>query len=734
MEMAAVSQKHQHKSRKPMFSQQWYRVADLKPRLVQHVYISRQEFRAQEWFILRHHLEGRFHRIPRSAYAVVQLMDGHTSMDAIWKSVCMAMPDQAPTQDDIIELLGRLYQQNLVHSDKMPDIAELQSRFSKQRRARWQQQLKNPMAIRIPLWNPERFLERTRWLSKIFSPAGLLLWSVLMSYLLINSSIHWNELTRNFADRLLAKDNLILMAVIYPFIKLLHEMAHAYAVKRWRGQVNEMGLMFLVFIPVPYVDASASITFTSKYRRMVVSLAGIMMELAIAAVAMWVWLHTSDPLIHSLAFNALVITGVSTLLFNGNPLLRFDGYYALADFLELPNLYQRSQQYFRYLAGRYIFHLKDPVFHAQTAERRWFLFYAVAAWIYRLLVSFGIALFVAQKFFIIGFILAVITIYGLLLKPLVNQLKQLITQSRYYGQRGRILTIAAVLGALLTAVVLLLPVPYRTVIQGVTWAPEHSHVRAQTEGWFEQLLTPSGTEVKTGQSLIQLQNNDIKADRDDYKAKVKVLEARLQRARSRDRSEGQIIEQELNHNRGVLQRLNERLDKLRITSPADGQWLVIKAQQLPGRYIQRGELLGYVLKPGDLSVLAVADQTQINAIRSKVTAIHIRPASDLTQSWPAQLKRLVPEATKQVPHPALSRNGGGYIDIDPGLNQPHQNPSSVPSMQAFESLFQLQFESQQPLPLRLGERVYIRISHPDEPLFYRWWRDLRRVFLAELDM
>ena len=724
-----------HKSRKPMFSQQWYRIADLKPRLVQHVYISRQEFRGQEWFILRHHLEGRFHRIPRPAYAVVQLMDGHTSMDEIWKAVCLAIPDQAPTQDDIVELLGRLYQQNLIHSDKMPDIAELQSRFSKQRRSRWQQQLKNPMAIRIPLWNPEKFLERTQWLAKIFSPAGLVLWSALILYLVINTVIHWSELTQNFADRLLAADNLVLMAVIYPVIKLLHEMAHAYAVKRWRGQVNEMGLMFLVFIPVPYVNASASITFASKYRRMVVSLAGIMMELAIAAVALWIWLHTSDPLIHAFAFNALVITGVSTLLFNGNPLLRFDGYYALADFLEIPNLYQRSQQYFSYLFGRYIFGLKDSVFHAQNSERRWFFFYAVSAWIYRLFVSFGIALFVAQKFFIIGFILAAITIYGLLLKPLVNQLKKLFSQSKYYGKRARILTISALITGLLAAFVFLIPMPYRTVIQGVTWAPEHSYVRARTEGWFEQLLTPSGSQVNKKQPLMRLRNHDILADRDDYIAKVKMLEARLKRAQSRDRSEALVIQQELSHNRSVLKRLNSRLTKLVSVSPSDGLWLVLNAEQLDGRFIQRGELLGYVLKPGDLSVLAVADQTAINAIRGRVTAIDIMPVSNLDLSWPASLKRLVPEASKLVPHPALSRNGGGTIEIDPGLSK-NKNDQSVSGteMQAFENLFQLEFQSKRPLPLRFGERVYIRLSHPDEPLFFRWWRNLRRVFLSELDM
>jgi putative peptide zinc metalloprotease protein len=730
--MVAVKDSSQE-LRKPMFSQQWYRVADLKPRLVQHVHISRQTFRGQEWFILRHHLEGRFHRIPRSAYALVQQMNGHRTMDEIWKSVCLAMPDQAPTQDDIVDLLGRLYQQNLILSDKMPDIAELQKRFTKQRRSKWQQQIKNPMAIRIPLWNPERFLQKTLFMTHIFSFPGLIIWLLMMVYLLINVGIYWPELSQNFSDRVLAADNLVLMAVIYPFIKLLHEMSHAYAVKRWRGQVNEMGLMFLIFIPIPYVNASASITFENKYRRMIVGMAGIMTELAIASVALWIWIHTSDPLIHSFAYNALLITGVSTVLFNGNPLLRFDGYYSFADWLEIPNLYQRSQQYIGYLYGRYLMGLKDSVFHSAKGERPWFFSYAIAAWIYRVFISLGIALFVAQEFFIVGMILAAITLYGLLLKPVINQLQQLFTKSKYQGKRMRILAITGGIVGLLMAFIFLVPMPYRTVIQGVTWAPEASHIRAGSEGWFEQLQQSSGTQVDKDQALMRLSNSEIEADRQDYLGKIKVLETRLQRAKSRDRSEGPIILQELEHARTVLEEIEFRIDHLMIKAPREGQWLAMNSDQLQGRYIQRGELLGYVLQPNDLTIKAVADQAAINAIRQNVTKIELRPASNIDKIIPATLKRQIPEASKIVPHLALTSTGGGDFEIDPAFTE-QGSSGTVEAVRTFENLFQLEFSTQEPSSLRLGERVYIRLQHKDEPLFWRWWRDLRRVFLAELDL
>ena len=106
-------------------------------------------------------------------------------------------------------------------------------------------------------------------------------------------------------------------------MKALHELGHSYAVKRWGGEVHEIGIMFLVFMPVPYVDASESAGFQSKWQRAFVGAAGILVEIFLASLALFIWLNAEEGLVRAFAFNVMLIGGVSTLFFNGNPLLRF---------------------------------------------------------------------------------------------------------------------------------------------------------------------------------------------------------------------------------------------------------------------------------------------------------------------------------------------------------------------------------------------------------------------------
>ena len=166
--------------------------------------------------------------------------------------------------------------------------------------------------------------------------------------------------------------------------------------KVWGGEVREVGLMMLVLFPVPYVDASAASAFPSKWRRAVVAGAGIMAELAIAAAAILVWAAAEPGLVRAAAFNAALIGGVSTLLFNGNPLLRFDGYYVFADLVEIPNLAQRANRQVFHLIKRHAFGLSESA-SAVTArgEAPWLVIYSVAAFIYRFFIVLGIALFIA---------------------------------------------------------------------------------------------------------------------------------------------------------------------------------------------------------------------------------------------------------------------------------------------------------------------------------------------------
>jgi len=128
-------------------------------------------------------------------------------------------------------------------------------------------------------------------------------------------------------------------------VKALHELGHAYALKHWGGEVHELGLMFLVFLPVPYVDATGSASFGQKWQRALVGAAGIIVELLLSAIALFIWLNAEEGLVRAFAFNVMVIGGVSTVFFNGNPLLRFDGYYILSDLVEIPNLGDRSKRY-----------------------------------------------------------------------------------------------------------------------------------------------------------------------------------------------------------------------------------------------------------------------------------------------------------------------------------------------------------------------------------------------------
>src|SRR4030095_8480768 len=135
---------------------------------------------------------------------------------------------------------------------------------------------------------------------------------------------HWSELANSAPERILALDNLVLLWIVFPIVKLAAELGHAYATKLQGGEVHELGVMLLVLSPIPYVDSSAANRMRSKWRRALVGLAGVTVEIFLAALALYVWLAVEPGLVRAAAFDVMVVAGVSTLLFNLNPLLRYD--------------------------------------------------------------------------------------------------------------------------------------------------------------------------------------------------------------------------------------------------------------------------------------------------------------------------------------------------------------------------------------------------------------------------
>ena len=709
-----------------LFSPSWYRIAEVKPRLRSHVRIYRHYYRKRLWYVVQDAVTGKQHRFSPAAYSLIGLMDGSLTLDQIWHQAGRALGDDMPSQDEVVRLLSQLHKAGVVQGDVAPDIAELYKRSIQERRAKLFAVLKSPLAVKIPLWDPEVFLNRTRWISSLlFNPVVAVIWLWCIAWALTQAAVHWDTLTENLADRVLAAENLLLLWLVYPVVKLIHEFGHAYAVKRWGGEVHEMGLMFLIFVPIPYVDASASTAFESKYRRMLVASAGILLEMLTAAVAMAVWIRVEPGATRAIAFNVMMIAGVSTLLFNGNPLLRFDSYYVLADWLEIPNLGGRGNKQLGWWLRKHLLGVKDQESPAYSVgEGRWMVGYAITSFCYRLFITFTIALFVASKLFVVGILLACWSLFTVLIKPFYSILRYLTMDSVMREKRGRVVLVCSTGLVILAGLLFIVPFPKLTSAQGVLWAPEESRLSVGSNGFIDRLLVDQGSQVTRGTALLSSSNPDLEARIQQQSAQLKELLVRYRAVLAQSPVQARLIGEEVVQVRAELNRSLQEQDALTIRSPVDGTFQLTLTKDPQGRFLPRGTLLGYVLQPGEYLVRVAVDQDSVQDVREDTQQLEVRIAEQYADSLSASLVSEVPSAQKVLPGAALSVEGGGLFAMD---------PKSQDKPQAFESFFLFDLQLSQAPAHRIGERVYVRFEHSPEPVGYRIYRAIRRVLLRELE-
>ena len=223
----------------------------------------------------------------------------------------------------------------------------------------------------------------------------------------------------------------------------------------------------------------------------------------------------------------MLIGGISTLLFNGNPLIRFDGYYILGDAIEIPNLSRRAAQYYGYLAKRYLFGLREactPV--TASGESFWFLTYGLCAPVYRVGILLTIVLFVVDKFLIVGVLLGLLAISMQILYPIAKQLGFIFKDRELEGHRFR--AIAVVSGFLAIAIFGLgfTPAPSSTYAQGVVWLPEQSQVRAPADAFITGVSTKTDVPVEPGQVLFHTEDPLMEAEVLTLEWEIRALEAR----------------------------------------------------------------------------------------------------------------------------------------------------------------------------------------------------------------
>lgn len=712
----------------PMLSNVWYRVAALKPRLRTHARLHRHLYRGQLWYLLQDPASGRVHRFTPAARLVIAAMNGQRSVEELWKLAGRHLGEDAPTQDELIQLLGQLHAADMLQSDVSPDVAEVFARGEQNERSRLARSYANPMAVRIPLLDPERFLDRFQRLTAFFwGRWGALIWLAVVVPALVLIPPHWTDLTHNFSDRVLAVENLLALWLVFPVIKALHEFGHASATKAGGGEVHDMGIMLLVLIPVPYVDASAASAFRSKYRRALVGAAGMLVEVFLASIAFYIWLASEPGVVRAIMFNVMLVAGVSTLLFNGNPLLRYDAYYILTDLIEMPNLASRALRYLGYLLERYLLRIDDaesPV--ATPGEKTWFVFYGIASSIYRVLVTVTIALFIAGKFFLIGVLLALWGLVSMAVVPIVRGMRFLMDDPQVRQKRDRAMTIMAGLGVALVLAIFVIPMPFRTQASGVIWLPDRAMVRAGADGFVGKLLVAPGTRVKKGDPLIESYDPALTAEVRQDKARVAELQARYTSDFVADRAKAQITREQLRAASDTLAYARSRVDGLIARAATNGVFTVPDAGDMPGRFYHEGDLLGYVIERTHPLARVVVSQGDVDTVRLATTRVEVRLAEDPDNIFVGQIVREVPAGDADLPSKALATAGGGNIASDP------RDPRGRKTL---DRMFQLDVALSAGSGITVyGERAHVRFTHPMEPLAMQWYRSIRQLFLMRFNV
>lgn len=701
-----------------VFSDQWHLVSGLKPKLRQNAVLHRHLYRNEVWYLLRDETSGQFHRFSEHTYQIIGLLDGRFTLNQIWELACEKLGDDMPTQDEVIELLQKLYQANALSSDVDVDIERFIRRQETHVNQKALKKWATPFGIKVPLFQPQKILDQYDFIGKLFFNKKFLILMLILWVVGLDLTVtHWQALTHNLTDRLLAPDGLLLMAVIYPLIKIVHEFAHAFAVTKYGGKVHEMGVMLLVFFPVPYVDATAANGFASKYRRMLVAASGILAELTIASLALMVWSLAEDGGVKAIAYYVAVTAGVSSLFFNGNPLLRFDAYYVLADALELPNLAQRANQHLGYLFKKFLLRLPNQLSVTEKLDEAWiFTIYGIAAFIYRIVVFIGIGLFVAKSYWFLGVVMVIWAGSVTLILPAYKSWQKLLQTKEVKQYPGHFwLHFLSVL-VFCVGLFVWIPFPYVSNLQGTIPANQSYGLKASGEGELVNWNVQNGDVVHKGQVLAVLDDEKLTVEIDKLKAHLLEVKAK-EVAATNDVMKRQWLMEERKLLRSNLDEKLQQLAEKTIIATQAGIWINPKIKL--GTYIKRGSILGYINPKTSNEVFALVPEQDISLIDPQAN-VSIRLASQPLVSYPSELVSISPSASNELISPILAKSAGGNIVLD----ETQQNKTLVNYIKVVFKLRDNQVVS------NLEERLYIVIEHPAEPLIYRIVRFIRQNFLA----
>ncbi|MCA9297909.1 MAG: PqqD family peptide modification chaperone [Phycisphaerales bacterium] len=705
-------------SERPTFSPFWHRVRAMKPRLRPHVQITRQHYRGRRWHVVHDPASNQFYRLNPIAHEFVGMLDGSRTVEDTWKISLEKHGDEAPTQNEVIQLISQLYNANLLAVEASPETEQLLRRGRERLKQKIAQQAIGIMYFRIKLFNPDRYLS---WLEPLLrpmiGPVGFLVWLAVCLVTLFQVVVpNFGTLTSNW-ENVLDPSNWGWMILVFIVTKAIHETGHGVICKRYGGQVPEFGLMLLVLFPAPYVDASSSWSMASKWRRIAVAAGGMLFELFVASIACWVWVFTrsdtgDQPLITQIAYNAIFTASVSTVLFNANPLMRFDGYYMLSDLLEVPNLMQRSMNQLKYFFQKHVYRMPNPTPPTTVPAETVILYiYGIGAMCYRIFLFFSITLYVMGKLFAIGLVLAVWTGAMWFILPVGKFVHWLGSSPNLVDRRAR--TIGLTVAMIVVAFVLVgvIPVQDRRRATGVVESMVRSGIYFGEDAFVTEVHHRPGDLVHAGDPIVTCDSPELRAMAALASLQLEEAEIKAREAESSSAAEAKVAVQRVATLESQVQYYDQQLARLVVAAPHDGYLVGRDPEMLLGAFVRKGDPLLEVVDTSEIRVVALLEQHEAAwhfDIGRERYAVEMRRHAVVDEIIEGEVVEVVEAGQHELPHASLGFGGGGHIETDPrdesGMfaRQPQFVMRIVPHL-----------ATSTPRP---GERVALRFTLPSRPV------------------
>ncbi len=647
-----------------IFHESWYRLAESKITLRASVRVHRQVYRGVLWYVLYEPFTNQYYRLPQGAYEFISKLSSRKTVGEVWNDLLNSGMENVPSQGEVIEMLSQLYQSNMLLYEGVDDGMMLFDRNKKKVQKKVKATLLNIFFLKVPVFDPEFMLRRLKWLINILLSVPFALVWLAAIIVAAKYGIENFDTLKDQTHGFLSPSNIGWVYVCTVIVKLLHEFGHSAVVKKYGGEVHTVGVMFMLLAPLPYMDASASWSFRKKWHRVFVGAGGMLFEFFIAAVALILWANLGGGILKALAYNVFIICSVSTVLFNINPLMRFDGYYILTDLLDMPNLQQRSVSHLKYLLERYVFRKYDAENVAESWNERFvYTFYGIASAIYRFFLFAGLVIAISEHYLILSFIMGTLLCLTMLVIPFGKFLKYIFAGPALAQVRGRAVFTTLFVLASLVGVLFYLPVPDTFTAPGVIEATRYENGIVGESGMVTDVKHISNDYLHVGDTLMVLKNPEL-----DYKIEEKqgeISEANQMYYRALENAPENMlpIKIRLNVLNQGLNDLLERQKRLTLVAGMDGVLSAGDIENYVGKYIKKGDSVGLLLDTNSFDFVAVVSQEDVSRLFSGVThKTSIRLNGDAFTELSTDSIQVIPTAQDKLPSNALGWHGGGDIE------------------------------------------------------------------------